>query len=443
MNALNVAVAGLGTVGRETVRLLRARRAELRERLGAELRLVAVADRAAAREARGLGLPASVARYRDPLDMARRAEADLFVELLGGLETPRRFALAALGRGKALVTANKRLLAHAWPELNRAARDGGARLAFEGSVAGGIPVLRALELSFSGDRVLGVDGILNGTTNYILSRGEEGATPATALREAQALGFTQRREAQALGFAEKDPGMDLSGRDAAQKLSVLAGLVTGGWLKPGSFPVTGIESVTARDLSFARERLGMTARLIASLRFSGKPGTPAVEASVAPTLIPLGHPLASVRRQYNALLVHTASAGDLMFYGQGAGAGPTASAVMADIFVLSRDILGALPAATQASRRLIAASPDHAVSAHYLRLEVLDRPGALARIARTLADSEISIAAIHQDQASGRRSVPVMIAAHPSPRGHFERARKRILSLSAVSPRHCAMRMMT
>lgn len=431
MNALNVAVAGLGTVGRETVRLLRARRAELKERLGAELRLVAVADRDAVREARALGLSASVVRYRDPLDMAQRAEADVFVELLGGLETPRRFALAVLGRGKALVTANKRLLAHAWPAITGAARARGARLAFEGSVAGGIPVLRALDLSFSGDRVLGIDGILNGTTNYILSRGEDGLSPQDALKEAQIL-----------GFAEKDPRLDLSGQDAAQKLTVLAGLVTGGWLKPGSFPVVGIEPVTARDLTFARERLGMAARLVASLRFSGKPGAPAVAASVAPTLVPLGHPLAAVRLQYNALLVHTASAGDLMFYGQGAGAGPTSSAVLADVFVLARDILGGLPVVTSPRRPLILTSPDNAVSSFYLRLDVLDRPGALARIADALADAGVSIAAIHQDPACGRRSVPVMIVTHPAERGRFERARRRILALSAVSPRHCAMRMM-
>ena len=430
MNALNVAVAGLGTVGRETVRLLRSRRAELQERLGAELRVVAVADNDASREARALGLPASVKRFKDPLDMARRAEADLFVELLGGLETPRRFALAALGRGKSLVTANKRLLAHAWPEVTGAARGSGARLAFEGSVAGGIPVLRALELSFSGDRVLGLDGILNGTTNYILSRGEEGVSPAEALAEAQAL-----------GFAEKDPTMDLSGQDAAQKLSVLAGLVTGGWLKPGSFPVDGIEAVSARDLSFARERLGMTARLVAALSFSGKPGSPAVSASVAPTLVPLGHPLAAVRRQYNALLVRTASAGDLMFYGQGAGAGPTASAVVADLFVLARDIKGGLPPTALASRRLALTSPDESVSGWYLRLDVEDKPGALARIADALGGEGVSIAAIHQDRAAGR-SVPVMIATHAAPRGRFEAARRRILKLSAVRQRHCAMRML-
>ncbi len=431
MNALNIAVAGLGTVGRETVRLLRARRAEFKERLGAELRIVAVADNDAKREARALGLPASVKRYSDPLDMAKRAEADLFVELLGGLETPKRFGLTVLGRSKALVTANKRLLAHAWPEITGAARAGGARLAFEGSVAGGVPVLRALDLSFSGDRVLGVDGILNGTTNYILSRGEEGLTPADALKEAQAL-----------GFAEKDPTMDVSGQDAAQKLSVIAGLVTGGWLKPGSFPVTGIEAISARDISFARERLGMTVRLIASLRFGTDKGSHSVDASVTPTLLRLSHPLAAVRRQYNALMVHTASAGDLMFYGKGAGAGPTASAVLADIFVLSRDILGGLPPAEIAPRKLSLVSPDEAVSGWYLRLEVLDKPGALARIADALGREKVSIAAIHQDKAAGARAVPVMIATHAATRRAFNSARKRILALAAVKPQHCAMRMM-
>ncbi|MFI5361318.1 MAG: homoserine dehydrogenase [Elusimicrobiota bacterium] len=431
MKTISVAVAGLGNVGRETVRLLRARRAALRERLGAELVLVAVADRAAAREARALGLPASVARFTDPAAMAARSGADLFVELLGGYDAPRRFALGALGRGKSVVTANKRLLAYAWPELSAAAKKTGARLAFEGSVAGGIPVLRALEFSFSGDRVLGLDAILNGTTNYILTRCEEGLSADAALSEAQEL-----------GFAEKDPALDLSGRDAAQKLSVLAGLVTGGWLEPESFPVDGIESVTARDVSYARERLGHAVRLVASLRFKGSDAAPRVEAGVCPTLVPLSHPLAAVRRQYNALLVHAESAGDLMFYGRGAGAGPTASAVLADMFVTARDLLGGLPAPRPGPRALKLDSPDETSSGFYLRLEVADRPGALARIAGALGREGVSIAAIHQDRSVGAAAVPVMITTHPAARGRFERARRRILSLSAVSARHCAMRIL-
>lgn len=431
MRTITVAVAGLGNVGRETVRLLRERRADLRERLGAHLVLTAVADRDARREARALGLPASVARFTDPAAMARRCGADLFVELLGGYDAPKRFAGEVFGRGAALVTANKRLLAYAWPELSAAASRSGARLAFEGAVAGGIPVLRALELSFAGDRVLGLDGILNGTTNYILTRCEEGLSAEDALKEAQAL-----------GFAEKDPTLDLSGGDAAQKLCVLAGLVTGGWLKPGSFPVAGIEAVTARDVAFARERLGSAVRLVASLRFSGTPSAPRVEAGVFPTLVPLGHPLAAVRRQYNALLVSTASAGDLMFYGQGAGAGPTASAVLADVFVTARDLLGGLPAPRPGPRKLALVSPDETESGFYLRLLVKDRPGALARIAGALGREKVSIAAIHQDAPTGAAAVPVLITTHPAPRGRFERARRTILALDAVSPRHCAMRIL-
>jgi homoserine dehydrogenase len=428
---ITVSVAGLGTVGREAIRLLRARRAELRERLGAELVLAAVADRAAARESRALGLPASVERFADPLAMARRRPTDLTIELLGGYDAPRRFALAVLGRGGALVTANKRLLAYAWPELARAAAVSGARLAYEGAVAGGIPVLRALELSFSGDRVLGLDGILNGTTNYILTRCEEGLSASDALKEAQEL-----------GFAEKDPSLDLSGRDAAQKLSVLAGLVTGGWLKPDSFPVDGIESVERRDVAYARERLGCAVRLLASLRFSGTRERPRVEAGVFPTLVPAAHPLAAVRRQYNALLVHAESAGDLMFYGRGAGAGPTASAVLADVFVTARELLGGLPASGSKARRLALGSPNESVSGFYLRLEVRDRPGALARIAGALGREGVSIAAIHQDLAAGAASVPVMITTHPASLGAFRLARRRILALGDVSRRHCAMRIL-
>ena len=431
MKTISVALAGLGNVGKETVRLLRERRAELRERLGAELALVAVADNDVRAEARALGLPASIRRFTDPSAMARSSRADLFVELLGGFDAPRQFAREVLGRGGALVTANKRLLAYSWPELSAAAAKSGARLAFEGAVAGGIPVLRALELSFSGDRVLGLDGILNGTTNYILTRCEEGLDSADALKEAQKL-----------GFAEKDPTLDMSGGDAAQKLSVLAGLVTGGWLKPGTFPVEGIENVTSRDVAYARERLGSAVRLVGSLRFSGTPDKPRVEAGVCPTLVPLSHPLAAVRRQYNALLVSTASAGDLMFYGRGAGAGPTASAVLADVFVTARDLLGGLRAPRPGPRRLETISADETASGFYLRLLVKDRPGALSRIAGALGRESVSIAAIHQDRATASAAVPVMITTHPAPRGHFERARRRILSLGDVASRHCAMRIL-
>ncbi len=430
MRTLTVAVAGLGNVGREVCRLLRERRGPLSRRLGAELYLTAVADRSAAAEARALGLPPSVKRYRDPLAMARECDADILVEVLGGLDAPRAFAKTVLGRGRALVTANKRLLAETWPGIVGLAARTGARLAFEGSVAGGIPVLRALELSLAGDRVLGVDGILNGTTNYILSRCEEGATPEAALAEAQRL-----------GFAEKDPSFDLSGRDAAQKLSVLAGQATGGWLRMKDIPREGIESIEARDTAFARERLNRAVRLIASLRFDWSGPVPRVESGVFPTLVPVSHPLASVRRQYNALLVHTASAADLMFYGQGAGAGPTASAVLADVFVLARDLRGGLPSSLPAARPIKPAAPGDTVSGFYLRLEAADKPGVLARATQALAAESVSIASIHQERSKGR-AVPVMITTHPAPAGKFERARRRLLALPGIARRHAVMRLL-
>lgn len=430
MKTLTVAVAGLGNVGREVCRLLLERRSALTRRLGAELVLTAVADRAAAAEARGLRLSPSVTRYRDPLAMARESRADLFVEVMGGLDAPRAFAQTVLGRGRALVTANKRLLAETWPGIVGLASRTGARLAFEGSVAGGIPVLRALELSLAGDRVNGLDGILNGTTNYILSRCEEGATPAEALAEAQKL-----------GFAEKDPSFDLSGRDAAQKLSVLAGQITGGWLRMKDIPREGIEKIEARDTAFARERLGRAVRLVGSLRFDWDGPVPLVSSGVFPTMVPLAHPLAAVRRQYNALFVHTASAGDLMFYGRGAGAGPTASAVLADLFVLARDLRGGLPSSLPAARPIRPAPAGDAVSGFYLRLEAADRPGVLARATQALAREKVSIASIHQERASGR-SVPVMITTHPAAAGRFERARRRLLALPGIARRHAVMRML-
>jgi len=429
---IKIAIAGLGAVGRETVRLLKKRRLQLRRRLGADLVLTAIADRQAAREARSLGIPSSVARYSDPSVMARTSGADIFVELLGGYAAPKRFVLEALGRGRPVVTANKRLLAYAWPQLMKASRRPGASLSFEGSVAGGVPVLRAVELSFSGDRILRLDGILNGTTNYILTRCEEGLSASAALREAQ-----QK------GFAEKDPSLDLSGQDSAQKLSVLAGLVAGGWLKPGSFPVAGIEAIEARDVAYAREHLGRVARLLASLRFSGSEDSPTVEAEVSPALIPTDHPLAAVRHQYNALLAEAASAGDLMFYGQGAGPGPTASAVLADVFMAAREILSGSASPRPEAKPLKPVSTDKTVSGFYLRLEVLDRPGALARIASALGRAGVSIASIHQDLASDAQAVPVMITTHPAERGRFERARRNILALDAVSKRHCAMRILS
>lgn len=450
MRDIKVAIAGLGFVGRETVRLLAANRERFRARLGADVVLTAVADRDAAREAKALGLPQSIARLRDPQELLRRPDVDVVVELLGGLEAPQKLALAALSSGRHVVTANKRLLAYGWDKLQAAGAAGRARLYFEASVAGGIPVLQALDNSFAANRIEAVYGILNGTTNYILTCLEKGGI---SFEEAL-------RQAQEKGFAEKDPRMDLSGEDTAQKVSVLASLLTGRALPPEKIARSGITGIAQDDVAFALGQLKRTPRLLGSLRLDwGK--TVRLEAQVFPTLVPLDHPLAAVRREYNALLVKASSAADLMFYGKGAGPGPTASAVVGDIFMLSRDILGGIPVARRQAHDVTLVPASQSVSAFYLRLFAEDKPGVLAQVTAALGRRGISIASIHQSGiaqkpgAAGlgrrprgtaphtiRRGVPVVITTHPAEQGRFTGALKEILSLRAVARPHTVMRML-
>lgn len=430
MRIIRVAVAGLGVVGRETVRLLRANRARFAGRLGAEIELAAVCDRQSRREAAALGLPKTVARVDDPSRLAQVPGVDIVVELLGGLDAPRKLALESLGAGRHLVTANKRLIAHCWPELRRAAERGNARLSFEGSVAGGIPVLQALDSGFAANKIESVYGILNGTTNYILSAMERGASASDALAEAQRL-----------GFAEKDPTMDVSGQDTAQKVAVLAALLTGVSLPPEKIAREGITRIEAEDVSFALDSLKRTPRLLGTLRLDWSKPVRA-EASVFPTLVPLEHPLAAVRREYNTVLVKASSADDLMFYGKGAGAGPTASAVVGDVFMLARELLGGVPPRRGEAQDVKAVPFDETTSSYYLRLSAQDRPGVLARVTRALADAGISIATIHQSGKRRAGGAPVILTTHPTTHGAFRAALAKILKGREVARDHTVMRML-
>jgi homoserine dehydrogenase len=434
MRTLHVAVAGLGFVGRETVRLLAANRERFRKRLGADVALAAVADRDAGREARSLGLPTAVLRVRDPLELARLPGIDIVVEALGGIDAPRALALASLSSGRHLVTSNKRMLSHCWDELRRAGFKGGGRLYFEGSVAGGIPILQALDNSFAANRIEAVYGILNGTTNYILSALERGG-PQDTLE-------TALRQAQAAGFAEKDPTMDLNGEDAAQKVSVLASLLTGRGLPPGKIARQGILGIGREDIEFAMKNLGRTPRLLGVLRLQwGR--TVRLEAHVFPTLVPLDHPLAAVRRQYNAVMVKASHADDLMFYGKGAGPGPTASAVVGDVFMLCRDILGAVPPMSQPDAPVELLPISESVSPFYLRVFAQDKPGVLAKIAAALGRRGISIASIHQADTPAPAGVPIVLTTHPAAFGSFQTALRDILALKSVARRHTVLRMLS
>lgn len=428
MRALRVAVAGLGNVGRQTVRLLAENKVRFRNELATAIELCAVCDRRVEREARALGLGRAVVKTKQPLDLLK-LDVDVIIELLGGLGDARRLVLSALDSGRHVVTANKRLLSHAWGPLHEAARKGGSLLLFEASVAGGIPLIRTLRDGLAANRIESIHGILNGTANYILTRMEEGLDAAQALRQAQEQ-----------GLAEKDPALDLSGQDTAQKLSVLACLVTGAWLKPRDIACEGIIRVEKEDVDFAKTTLGRRVRLIGSLRFDPL-NSLRVEAGVFPTLVPLDHPLAAVRREYNAALVQASRAGDIMLYGKGAGPAPAASAVVGDLFLLARDRLGGAAAAGGPAASAVMIPTSRAVSSFYLRLLVQDKPGVLARVANALGRRGVSIATIHQGQRPAAAGLPIVLTTHPAQSGRFAEALDEILRLPFVGPRHAVMRM--
>lgn len=434
---VGVALCGLGTVGREAARILWAGRARFSARLGAELRLAWVCDRQAAREARALGLGASVRRSADWGQAVADPSVDIVVELFGGHDEPRKLVRAALAAGKAVVTANKLLLSRRWDELTGAARRAGAPLHFEAAVAGGIPIIRSLRDGLAADRVDEVHGILNGTTNFILTAMAHSGTPF-----AEAV-----REAQRLGYAEKDPTLDLDGTDAAHKVAVLGSLLSGRWLPPGSVARQGITGIEPGDIAWCVGELKRTVRLVGTAAVRRRGAAPLLEAHVRPTLLPLLHPLAGVHGGHNALLVRAASAGELMFYGAGAGAGPTASAVLADVLAAAAEVLsgpdapgrsGSLPQGGGAPCRTVAEAP----AAHYLRFMVKDVPGALARIAGTLGRLGVSIARVHQDDPpGGSKPVPVRLVTHAASRALIDRARKAVAALPIVTGSHACLRL--
>jgi len=434
MRKIRIGVAGLGTVGSEAVRLLAGRRALFRAKLQAELEIAAVCDRKVEAEARKLPLPANVRRFRYPMALARDERLDLVVETIGGLAEARALVLAALRAGKHVVTANKRLLSHHWDELISESERRRRHLRFEGAVAGGIPILHALHQSLAANRLRRVLGILNGTTNFLITRmAHEGIDFHSALAEAQRL-----------GLAERDPSMDLDGTDAAHKVSVIASLVTGRWVPFSAVSRAGIEGIETQDIAYAKNELGRAVRLLGVVELSA--GSPTeVTSYVAPTLVPLEHPLAAVHGEYNAVIVESSAAGDLMFYGKGAGGGPAASAVVGDVFMLGQQIVSE-PGLSMCDPLWAKGAPvrplsiDETVSAHYLRLEVADRPGVLSRITGSLGRSGISIAQVHQDL--GGRRARVYLTTHPSPHRRMERAVREILRLSFVSHRHAWLRIL-
>ena len=380
---IRIGMLGCGTVGGGVATILAREADDITARTGAKLELVRIAVRDASRD-RGLGLPAGIFTT-DPLAVVEAEDVDVVVEVMGGRQPAGSLIRRALELGKPVVTANKELVAHEGPELYAAAQAAGVDLAYEAAVAGAIPIIKPLKESLAGDRVLRVVGILNGTTNYILTRmTEEGADYAEVLADAQAL-----------GYAEADPTADVGGHDAAAKCAILASLAFDTTVHADDVFTQGIETVTATDIRVA-DRLGYVIKLLGiASEVDGRVGV-----RVHPAFLPKEHPLASVRGAFNAVYVEAAAAGELMFYGPGAGAEPTGSAVVGDVIDVARNLLQTARGAIESQHRVKdLRSIDELRTQYYVLLDVEDAPGVLAAVATTFGDHGVSIAQVWQEGA--------------------------------------------
>jgi len=383
-DALKVALLGCGVVGSEVARLLREHADDLAARVGVPLELAGVAVR---RPQRHPDVPAELLTT-DAEALVARDDIDLVVEVIGGIEPARSLLLSALQRGKSVVSANKALLADDGATLHDAAARAGVDLYYEAAVAGAIPLLRPLRESLAGDRISRVIGIVNGTTNFILSR-----------MDATGAGFEEAlAEATSLGYAEADPTSDVDGFDAAAKAAILAGLAFHTRVTAADVHREGIGGVTAADMASAKA-MGCTVKLLAICeRTASADGEPAVSVRVHPAMIPRTHPLAGVGDAFNAVFVEADAAGSLMFYGRGAGGAPTASAVLGDLVAVARNkVSGSRGAGESAYADLPILPMGEVITRYHVALDVADRPGVLASVAGAFAEQDVSIQTVRQE----------------------------------------------
>jgi len=413
--ALRVGLAGLGTVGAGVLRLLRANGTAIEKRAGRKIEIVAVSARDRHRD-RGVDL-AGLAWHDDPLTLARDAAIDVVAELIGGAEgTALALVETALGLGKPVVTANKALLARHGGQLGRLALERGVAIAFEASVAGGIPVIKALREGLGGNRFSRISGILNGTCNFVLSQMRETGRSFEAVLQ----------EAQELGYAEADPTLDIDGWDAAHKLAVLAAVGFDIPVDLDTVYVEGIRHISPLDIEYADD-LGYRIKLLGTAVRTER----GIEQRVHPTMVPAAEPLALVEGVDNAVVIEGDAVNRLVLQGPGAGAGPTASAVVADLIDLAQG--RRQPSfVTEPENGLTAVSIAEHAGPCYVRLMVLDQPGVIADVAAELRNERVSMEAMIQRRNHPGRAVPVVLTTHPSQEAALRRALTRIGQLGTV-----------
>jgi len=395
---LRVALLGCGVVGTEVARLLTQQSADLAARVGAPLEIAGIAVRRLGRDRSATGVDPALFTT-DAEALVTRGDIDIVIEVIGGVEPARSLILTAMEGGASVVTANKALLAEDGPTLYEAAAKHGVDLYYEAAVAGAIPLVRPLRESLVGDTVRRVLGIVNGTTNFILDKMDTtGAGFAEALEEAQAL-----------GYAEADPTADVEGFDAAAKAAILASLAFHSRVTAADVHREGITDVTAADVAGAKA-MGCVVKLLAIAELSADGRS--VGVRVHPAMIPRGHPLAGVREAYNAVFVEADSAGELMFYGRGAGGGPTASAVLGDLVTVARNRVGGARGAGESAYASLEVRPMGETQTRiHVSLDVDDRPGVLAAVAGVFAEHGVSIETVRQ-QIHGLTDAELVVVTH-------------------------------
>jgi homoserine dehydrogenase len=433
---ITFALLGLGTVGAGVAELLEKNRALIEGRVGASLRLKSALVRDAKR-ARS-GVPASVIITTDPDAILKDPEVDIVVEVMGGFEPARDYILRAIDAGKHVVTANKAVLAKHWDEVFTRAHQKNVDVYLEASVGGGIPCVQAINDGLAANRIERLTTIINGTTNYILTgMAAHGKSFDKALKDAQAK-----------GYAEAEPSFDIDGWDALHKIVILSSIAFDQPVRADDVHLQGIRGITKQDIDIARQEMGCVVKHLAMART--RPGDEALEVQVVPALLPLDHPLARVDGVNNGVLVKGDAVGEVMFSGRGAGKMPTASAVISDIIFVARNVAvgvaGRVPAVAYDVEKVQARHivPKNEIeNRFFIRVTAVDQPGVLAAIARVLADHNISISSVAQNEKEKGSTVPVYISTYKASEAAMARAVTALEKLPAVKPGTLVLRLET
>ncbi len=428
MREVNIGMIGGGVVGSGVFHAFQRNGALMQSRLGVKMNFHKIAVKAF-EEPRPYEIPKSLMTL-DWQEVVNDPKIQIVIELVGGTGIAKTIILAALKLGKPVITANKALISAHGEELFAAAKNSGTNIYYEASVAGGIPIIKALREGFVGNRITHLYGIVNGTCNYILTR-----------MKLEGLDFESTLAgAQKLGYAEANPALDIDGFDSEHKIGILASLAHGFWVKPEKIHVEGIRTVTKTDIEFA-DKLGYTIKLLGIVKqtstHNSKLKTPnSIQVSVCPTLIPNAHVLASVNHVFNAVFVRGDIVGDTLFYGRGAGKDATASAVLSDVadaaLDLKHETKNRIPPFIPHEESGEVMSIDETVSRYYLRLSVIDKPGTLATISTILAKLNIGISSVIQPEGHEGESVPLIFMIHDAPNSAMKNALEKISELPVV-----------